>query len=127
MKEEIEKSSGNLYADLGRKDAEEMQAKAVFARTIYRILKERKLSQPKAAELLGIPQSSLSRLLQGKIAGFSTDRLLRILNQLGQDIDIKIKPAKTSSASKKRPLGRTFVSDSGGSRSPVSIAAKSRH
>jgi predicted XRE-type DNA-binding protein len=73
MKEEIEQGSENLYADLGHKNAEEMQAKAVLAKTIYRIIKQKKLSQPKASELLGIPQSLLSRLLQGKLAGFSTD------------------------------------------------------
>ena len=124
MKKEIEQASDNLYADLGRKNADEMQAKAVLARTIYRIIKQRKLSQPKAAKLLGIPQSSLSRLLQGKIAGFSTDRLLKILNRLGQDVNIKIKPAKTSS--KKQVFGRTSVSTSD-TYSPMQIAAKSKN
>ncbi len=124
MKEEIEKSSGNLYADLGRKNAEEMESKAALARAIYRIIKQRKLSQLKAAELLGIPQPSLCKLLQGKIAGFSTDRLLKFLNQLGLDVDIKIKPAKTTL--KKRVVGRTSISTSNNFCTSVSIAAKGR-
>ena len=124
MDEEIKKSSDNLYADFGYKNAEEMQAKAVLARTIYRLIKQKKLSQPKAAELLGIPQPSLSKLLQGKIAGFSTDRLLKILNQLGQDVDIKIKPIKTTT--KRRRIGRIHVSASESSFSREPIAAKPR-
>ncbi len=80
--EKVKKSSGNLYADLGCKNTEEMEAKASLARTIYRLIKQRKLSQVKAAELLGIPQPTLCRLLQGNLTGFSTDRLLKFLNQL---------------------------------------------
>jgi len=107
MKEEIEKSSGNLYADLGHKEAEEMHAKATLAMTIYKIVKQRRLSQTKVSKMLGIPQSAISRLLQGKLSGFSTDRLLRILNQLGQDVDIKVKPIRQSK--RRRSIGRTAV------------------
>ena len=124
MKEEIEKSSGNLYADLGRKNSEEMESKAALARAIYRIIKQKKLSQPKAAELLGIPQPSLCKLLQGKIAGFSTDRLLKFLNQLGLDVDIKIKPAKTTV--KRRTVGRTSVSTSSNLCAPIPMVAKGK-
>lgn len=125
MKEEIEQSSGNLYADLGRKNAEELHAKAVLARTIYRIIKQKKLTQPKAAKLLGIPQSSLSRLLQGKISGFSTDRLLHILHQLGQDVDIKIKPIKTIRR-QRRTIGRTSIFTVDSSCNSIPLAAKSK-
>jgi predicted XRE-type DNA-binding protein len=126
MKEEIEQSSGNLYADLGRKKADEMHSKGILARTIYRIIKKRKLTQPRAAKLLGIPQSSLSRLLQGKIAGFSTDRLLRILNQLGQDVDIKIKPIKKNRRKHARTLGRTSIFTVDSSSISTPLAAKSK-
>lgn len=124
MEEEIKKSSGNLYADLGCKNAEEMEAKAALARAIYRIVKQRKLSQLKAAELLGIPQPALCKLLQGNLTGFSTDRLLKFLNQLGLDVDIKIKPAKT--VVRRRAIGRTSVSTSTNFCSPVAIAAKGK-
>lgn len=125
MEKEIEKSSGNLYADLGRKNAAEMEAKAALARAIYRIVKQKKLTQPKAAELLGIPQPSLCKLLQGKIAGFSTDRLLKFLNQLGLDVNIKIQPAKATA--KKLIVGRTSVSTSSNFCSPIPIAAKGKN
>ena len=124
MEEEIKKSSGNLYADLGFDNAEELESKAALARAIYRIVKQKKLSQPKAAELLGIKQPSLCKLLQGNLTGFSTDRLLKFLNQLGLDVDIKIKPAK---ATVKRPvIGKTSVSTSSNFCAPVPIAAKGK-
>lgn len=125
MKKEIEHSSGNLYADLGHKNAEEMQAKGILARTIYRIIKQKKLSQLKAAKLLGIPQPSLCKLLQGNLAGFSTDRLLHILKQLGQDIDIKIKPIRSSPRT-KRVIGRTSIFTSDTPRASSPIVAKGR-
>jgi predicted XRE-type DNA-binding protein len=121
MKELIEQSSGNLYEDLGRKNAEKLQSKAILAKAIYRIIKQKNLSQPKAAKLLGITQPALSRLLQGNLKGFSTDRLLRILNQLGQDINIKIKPIKPRN---NRSIGITSVDDS--STTVIPMAAKSR-
>lgn len=91
MEEEVTKSSGNLYADLGFKNAEEMESKAALARDIYRSIKRKKLSQPKAANLFGISHASLRRLLQGKLTEFSMDRLLDFLNQLGSFEDVKIK------------------------------------
>jgi len=122
MKGKIEQASDNLYADLGLKNTEELQSKSVLAREIYRIIKAKKLSQPKAAKLLGIKQPALSNLLQGKLMGFSTDRLMRILNQLGQDIDIKIKPSR-----RKDPIGRMSIHTSyHDTPSIIPIAAKNK-
>jgi predicted XRE-type DNA-binding protein len=90
MEEEITKSSGNLYADLGFKNAEEMEAKAVLARDLYWAIKRKKLSQPKAANLLEISLPSLRRLLWGKIDEFSMDCLLNFQNQLGSVPDIEV-------------------------------------
>jgi predicted XRE-type DNA-binding protein len=56
----IEESSGNIYADLGVTDADEMLVKAQLATKIGEIIKGRKWSQQQAAEVLGIPQSKLS-------------------------------------------------------------------
>lgn len=125
MKEEIEQSTDNLYADFGRKNAEKLHSKAILARAIYRIIKQKKLTAAKASKLLDIPITSLSRLLQGKLTGFSTDRLLHILNQLGQDIDIKIKPIKIS-RSRKRMIGRTSIHTDDNAHISLPIAAKAR-
>lgn len=89
---EIVESSGNFYADLGFSNAEEMMAKAKLAILISDIIKERKLTQKKAAEIIGIDQPKVSAILRGYLSGFTIDRLFRFLMALGMDIIIEAKP-----------------------------------
>jgi predicted XRE-type DNA-binding protein len=96
---EVEPSSGNVFADLGYPNPEEALLKAQLAARILAILTERKLTQRKAATLLGIDQPKVSALLNGKLAGFSTERLLRFINTLGQDVEIVIRPTRHHQAS----------------------------
>ena len=49
----VTKGSGNVFADLGFEDAEEMQLRAHLTQQIYSIIKQRELTQGKAAEILG--------------------------------------------------------------------------
>jgi predicted XRE-type DNA-binding protein len=90
----IEPSSGNVFADLGLKDPEELLAKAELVQRICDIITERKLTQTRAADLLGIDQPKVSALMRGKLDGFSLDRLFRFLNALGRDVEIVIRPAR---------------------------------
>ncbi len=90
----IEPSSGNVFADLAFKNPEEMLAKAQLVQRICDIIAERKLTQTKAASLLGIDQPKISALMRGKLDGFSIDRLFRFLNALGRDVEIVIRPAR---------------------------------
>jgi predicted XRE-type DNA-binding protein len=90
----IEESSGNVFADLGLKNPEELLAKAELVQRIADIIAERKLTQVRAAKLLGIDQPKVSALLRGRLDGFSTDRLFRFLNALGRDVEIVIRPAR---------------------------------
>ena len=90
----IEESSGNVFADLGLNNPEELLAKAQLVQRICDIIAERKLTQVRAARLLGIDQPKVSALMRGKLDGFSTDRLFRFLNALGSDVDIVIRPAR---------------------------------
>ena len=90
----VERSSGNVFADLGLKNAEELLAKAELVQRISDIIAERKLTQVRAAKLLGIDQPKVSALLRGKLDAFSTDRLFRFLNALGRDVEIVIRPAR---------------------------------
>lgn len=94
MKEEIEvyHGSGNVFADMGKPDAEERLAKANLSMQIQDIIKKQKLTQAKAAELLGIDQPKVSAL----ISGFSMERLFHFLNILGRDIQIIVKPKSRS-------------------------------
>jgi predicted XRE-type DNA-binding protein len=92
--EEIEviESSGNVYADLGFSNAEEMMAKAKLAILISDIIKERKLTQKKAAEIMGVDQPKVSAILRGYLSGFTIDRLFRFLMAFGMDIVIEARP-----------------------------------
>jgi predicted XRE-type DNA-binding protein len=89
--DEVVESSGNVFADLEVEEPEEALAKAELARRIGSIIKRRRLNQAQAATLLGIDQPKVSALLRGKLAGFSTDRLLRFLMALDRDVEIVIK------------------------------------
>jgi predicted XRE-type DNA-binding protein len=88
----IERSSDNVFADLGLPDADELLAKAKLARAITAAIKERKINQSQLAKLTGIDQPKISHLMNGRISGFSSDRLMHILTKLDQDVDIIIRP-----------------------------------
>lgn len=84
-------SSGNVFADLGVENPEEVLAKAKLARAISMIITRRHLTQTQAAVILGIDQPKVSSLMRGRLAGFAIDRLLRFLLALDRDIEILIK------------------------------------
>ncbi len=94
---EIETGSANVYADLGRADADEMLVKAQLASKIGDIIKRRKLTQAQAAEILGIPQPKLSGLLRGQFRGISEVKMMDCLTKLGRDVRIVIGPARRAS------------------------------
>jgi predicted XRE-type DNA-binding protein len=87
----VYESSGNVFADLGLHDAEEAKAKAGLAQRITEVIALQGLTQMQAAELLGIDQPKISHLLRGRLTGFSTDRLLKYLTLLDQDVQIIIR------------------------------------
>lgn len=88
----IEAGSGNVFADLGFPDAAEHQVKARLVLAISQALKAKKISQADAALLVGLDQPKISKLLRGDFRGYSSDRLMQILNLLGQDVIITIVP-----------------------------------
>lgn len=90
MSRHIRKSSDNVFADLGVKDPEEALVKARLAQVISGAIKTRGMTQVEAAELLGIDQPKVSRLVRGQLAGFSIDRLFRFVTLLGSDIKITV-------------------------------------
>lgn len=92
----IEASNGNVFADLEVPDAHEALAKAELARRICTILSQRKLTQARAAAILGIDQPKVSALIRGKLGGFSTERLFRFLNALGHDVEIIVRPRRSN-------------------------------
>ena len=93
---QVEVSSGNVFADLGLPNPEEMLVKAELASKIGDIIETRNLTQMDAAEILGIDQPKVSALIRGRLTGFSTERLFRFLNALGSDIEISVRPKPES-------------------------------
>lgn len=89
---EHEKSSGNVFADVGLSNADEHLVKAKLVLKIDRLLRERGLRQVEAAGLFGVKQPDVSKLLRGDFRQFSVDRLMRFLVALGQDVEIVVKP-----------------------------------
>ena len=88
------RSGGNVFADLGLPDADTHRLKAELVSHIDTILCERKLTQNAAADLLGLSQPDVSRLLRGQFRDYSVERLMRLLVLLGRDVEIVIrKPA----------------------------------
>lgn len=110
---EYEVGSGNVFADLGMPDAEELKAKAHLVIEIIQIIEARGLKQAEAAEIMGIDQPKVSQLMRGKLDGFSMERLYRFLNALGRDIEIVVtpKPKSRKDATLKvtRPAARPRV------------------
>lgn len=84
--------SGNVFEDLGHTRPEEALAKAELARKIAEVIAKRRLTQAAAAELLNLDQPKVSALVRGRLAGFSLDRLVRLLVLLGSDVEIVVKP-----------------------------------
>ena len=90
----IVEGSGNVYADLGFRDAEAMKVKAGLVTKIQAILQQRGLTQTSAAELTGLPQPRLSAILRGHFHNVSERKLLSCLTALGQDVKIVVTPAR---------------------------------
>jgi len=87
----ITHGTGNVFADSGFPDAAERQAKLRLAYALNQVLEERNLSQADAAKVLGVSQPKVSALRNYKLAGFSVERLMNLLNALDQDVDIIIR------------------------------------
>jgi predicted XRE-type DNA-binding protein len=83
--------SGNVFADLGLPEPEEELAKVQLARCIRQVIRRQRLTQTAAAARMGIDQPKVSAIVNGRIANFSSERLMRLLTALGQDIEITIK------------------------------------
>jgi predicted XRE-type DNA-binding protein len=91
----VTKSSGNVFADIGLPNAAEHSIKADLVLRIAARIKSKGLTQAKAASLLGLTQSNVSKLLRGHFAGYAYERLFGYLNALGERVSIEVSQAKT--------------------------------
>jgi predicted XRE-type DNA-binding protein len=94
-------SSGNVFADLSLPHADDLLAKAELSVKIIAEIQRRRLTQSQAAAILGIDQPKISALKQGKLSGFSIERLIRFLVLLGRDVEITVKTRPRSRATAK--------------------------
>ena len=83
--------SANVFADLGFTNPEEELLKAKLVREIRSIIKRRKLTQAKAAVMLGLKQPDVSALVTGRVGKFSIDRLVRCLDRLDYKVDVVVR------------------------------------
>jgi len=91
-KKRYETGSRNVFKDIGLPNAEEHLVKAQLVFKIDTIIKDRRLKQVEAAELFGVRQPDVSKMLRGEFRQFSVERLLRFLVALDQDVEIVVKP-----------------------------------
>jgi predicted XRE-type DNA-binding protein len=90
----FEKSSGNVFADMGFANPEREQLKAHLPLQIYRIIKNRGLTQVEAGTILGIKQPHVSALMRNRSGNFSVERLMDFLIALRQDVEITVRPIR---------------------------------
>jgi predicted XRE-type DNA-binding protein len=87
-------SSGNVFADLELPGAEQELMKARLTLQIYRIIKDRGLTQTEAGKILGISQPHVSALARNRSGNFSVGRLIEFLTALGHDVEITVTPTR---------------------------------
>jgi predicted XRE-type DNA-binding protein len=94
----VTEGSGNVFADLGFPNPEREQLKAHLTLQIYRLIRERNLTQAQAGKVLGIKQPHVSALMRGQSGTFSVERLMEFLTALGQDVQITVGPKRKARA-----------------------------
>jgi predicted XRE-type DNA-binding protein len=102
---EFEEGSGNVFADLGLEDADELFARAKLGFHVYQVLKDKKLKQREIALLLGIKQPEVSHLMNGHFNRFTTDKLLDFLKRLDRKVTIQISTHKPGEPYQEVTLG----------------------
>ena len=95
----IERSSGNVFRDLGfgPKEAESLRLRAELMVALRHLIQERKLTQKSAAKLFGVTQPRISDLVRGKIDLFSVDALVNMLARAGIRVQLRLAPARRES------------------------------
>lgn len=90
---EVQRSSGNVFADLGLPDAGKLKIKSGLVFEITQAVRKLGLTQEEAARRMGISQPKVSGMMRGDFSNLSERKLMDCLNRLGYDIEIKVKPA----------------------------------
>jgi predicted XRE-type DNA-binding protein len=121
----FELSSGNVYADLGFEDPEEMAAKAGLVREIRRTMERRGLTQVQVSKLTSVDQPTLSKLLRGRTSNFSFDRLTQMLRDLGRNLVLLIE-AETDRVETRLPNEKLVTNSPTFSKGHILLATATR-
>jgi predicted XRE-type DNA-binding protein len=85
------RGSGNIFADIGLHEPEEALAKARLAEAIAETIRRRGLTQAESAAIMGVDQPKVSQIVNGRLSGYTQDRLIRYLTALGDDVEILVR------------------------------------
>ena len=88
---DYEIDEGNIFAAIGRKDADELVVRSELLDDVGNLIEQSKLTQHEVAKKLGIKQSKVSMLINGHLSEFSTDTLLHYLATLGCKVEIRVR------------------------------------
>lgn len=91
---EVQRGSGNVFADLGLPDAEKLKIKAGLVIEIRKAMRRLELTQQEAAKRMGLTQPKVSDMMRGDFSNLSERKLMDCLTRLGYDIEIKVRPTK---------------------------------
>src|SRR3954447_9752825 len=100
---ELVRGSGNVFRDFGYPGAEVRQAKALLAAEIIKVLDGQGLSTRQAEALTGIAHAEFSRIRNVKLDRFTFDRLLTVLDKLGQHVELTVTVTPRSQAGRNAP------------------------
>jgi predicted XRE-type DNA-binding protein len=117
---DYEVGSGNIFADLELENAEDELLKSDLTAEISSLIKKKKLTQTRAAKILGVDQPRISSLLRGRFDLFSIEMLMHFLTALGQDIQIVVKPKPRN----RKQAHLSVYTPSSSSRNPIPLVAK---
>jgi phage-related protein/predicted XRE-type DNA-binding protein len=95
---EVVRGSGNVFRDLGAKNADAEQFKAILAAEIIKALDRERLTVRAAHARTGIAAADFSRIRNADLGRFTVDRLMSIINRLGSRIDVKIRVQRERAA-----------------------------
>ena len=90
-KREVVRGSGNVFRDVGHKNADADQFKAILAAEIIKALDQEGLSVRGAQGRTGIAAADFSRIRNADLGRFTVDRLMTILNRLGSRVEVKVR------------------------------------
>jgi len=100
---DVVRGSGNVFSDLGRKNADAEQFKAILASEIIKSLDREGLSVRAAHERTGVAAADFSRIRNADLGRFTVDRLISIINRLGSRVEVKIRVRPTGSVGHEAP------------------------